>query len=103
MWVLSIQCVQTKSCIQNTQFVSSTQLLAQDHSGHFYVANSITDPVKLLALQGLLACPFLFTFIVLATQFYDSYEERTFITSKAYLRGLIEVNVGDGTWKHPIM
>jgi len=55
MWALSIQCVLTKNCIQNTQFVSSTQLLAQDHGGHFYIANSITDPVKAVCITGV-AC-----------------------------------------------
>ena len=52
MWVFSIQCVLTKSCIRNTQFVSSTQLLAQDHGGHFYVVNSIIDPVKAVNLHA---------------------------------------------------
>ena len=46
MGVLSIQCVLTKSWIQNTQFVSSTQLPGQEHGGYFYVVNSIIGPVK---------------------------------------------------------
>jgi len=55
LWVLSIQCVLIKNCIQNTQFVSSTQLLAQDHGGHFYIANSIIGPAKAACITGV-AC-----------------------------------------------
>ena len=44
--IVSIHCAPMKSCIQNTQFVSSTWLLVQDHSVRLYFASSIIGPVK---------------------------------------------------------